>query len=70
MPGRRGCFLTGRGRIHHRSEDHDLRPPRGPAPCGQAPDGAPEGRCRSASSMPALSTTSAASTTSDTVPTQ
>ena len=67
MPGRRDCFLTGRGRIHHRGEHHDLRPPRDLLRCGQAPDG---WRCRSASSMPALSTTRAASTTSDTVPTQ
>ena len=26
MPGRRDCFVTGRGRIQHRSEHHDLRP--------------------------------------------
>ena len=39
--------------------------------CGQAPDGtADDTRCRSASSMLTLSTTSVASTTSDTVPTQ
>jgi hypothetical protein len=71
MPGRRDCLFTGRGPIHHRGEHHDLRPPRGLLPCGHCADGTAEGgRRRRVSSMPALSTTSAASKASDTVPTQ
>jgi hypothetical protein len=67
MPGRRDCSLIGYGRIHHRSEHHEPRPRVARWACGLAPDGtAVGGRRRSASSMPALSTASAASTTSDT----